>query len=68
MLQYRQLKGATPKEKEILIMMYFYEIRNTKTYETCEVVAKDYATACKQRGWKPKDCRCVWKASVENGY
>jgi hypothetical protein len=49
-------------------MMYFYEIRNTKTQETYETTAKNFATACKERGWKPRHCRCVWKASVENGY
>ena len=49
-------------------MMYFYEIKNTNTQETCEITAKDFATACKQRGWKPQNCRCIWKASTENGY
>ena len=49
-------------------MMYFYEIKNTKTQETCEITARDFATACKQRGWKPQNCRCIWKASTEAAY
>ena len=48
--------------------MNFYEIKNTKTQEAYETTAKNFATACKQSGWRPQDCRCVWKASVENGY
>ena len=46
--------------------MYFYEIRNTKTQETAQVTAKNFATACRSIGWKPYDCRCVWKADPEN--
>ena len=48
--------------------MYFYEIKNTKTQATAETTAKNFQTACRNLGWKPKDCRCIWKASSENGY
>lgn len=46
--------------------MFFYEIRNTKTQKTAQVTAKNFATACRSLGWKPYECRCVWKASAEN--
>ena len=49
-------------------MKYFYEIKNTKTQETTENIASNFATACQGAGWKPQDCKCIWKASVENGY
>ena len=48
--------------------MYFYEIKNRRTQETAETTAPNFQKACQQVGWKPKDCRCIWKASPENGY
>ena len=48
--------------------MYFYEIKNTKTQATAETTAKNFQTACRNLGWKPQNCRCIWKASPENGY
>jgi hypothetical protein len=55
------------KGKE-MINMRFYEIKNTKTQQTAETAARTFAIACKQVGWKPQDCRCVWAAKVSNGY
>lgn len=52
-------------EREV-IKMFYYEIRNTKTQKTAQVIAKNFATACRSLGWKPYDCRCVWKAAPEN--
>ena len=49
-------------------MKYFYEIKNTKTQETTENIAPNFATACQGAGWRPQDCKCIWKAKVENGY
>ena len=49
-------------------MMYFYEIRNTKTQENGRGIAKNFAEICKSKGWRPQDCRCVWKAGVEAAY
>lgn len=46
--------------------MNYYEIKNTKTQETAQATAKNFATACEAQGWKPQHCRCVWKAKVEN--
>ena len=46
--------------------MYFYEIRNRKTQENAQLIAKDFTTACRHLGWKPQECRCVWKANPEN--
>jgi hypothetical protein len=48
--------------------MKFYEIKNTKTQKTAEATAKNFAAACQAIGWKPKDCRCVWRASLEASY
>ena len=48
--------------------MSFYEIKNTKTQETFETTARNFAAACYQKGWKPQECRCVWKASTEAAY
>ena len=45
-------------------MMYFYEIRNTKTQENGRGIAKSYTEICKAKGWRPQDCRVIWKASV----
>jgi hypothetical protein len=52
-------------EREV-IKMFYYEIRNTKTQETAQATAKNFATACRSLGWKPYECRCVWKANPEN--
>lgn len=46
-------------------MMHFYEIRNTKTQENGRGIAKNFTEICKVHGWRPQDCRCVWKASVD---
>lgn len=48
--------------------MFFFEIRNVKTQQAAEATAKNFATACQSIGWKPRECRCVWRSSVENGY
>lgn len=48
--------------------MYFYEIKNTKTQATAEATAKNFQIACRNLGWRTKDCKCIWKASLENGY
>ena len=46
--------------------MKFYEIKNTKTHETAQTIAKNFSEACKEQGWKPYHCRCIWKADPEN--
>ena len=46
--------------------MKFYEIRNKLTNEFAAVAATNFKAACESKGWKPKDCRCIWKAKVEN--
>ena len=46
--------------------MYCYEIKNTRTQETAQTIAKGFAEACKEQGWKPNHCRCIWKAGSEN--
>ena len=49
-------------------MMHFYEIRNTKTQENGRGIAKNFAKICKSKGWRPQDCKCVWKASIDAAY
>lgn len=49
------------KQKEITIMK-FYEIKNTKTQETAQIIAKNFSKACEEQGWKPYHCHCIWKA------
>lgn len=46
--------------------MKFYEIKNTKTQETAQTIAETFKAACKAQNWRPRDCRCVWKANPEN--
>ena len=45
--------------------MKFYEIKNKKTGEHGRGIAKTFTEICKSKGWRPQDCRCVWKASIE---
>ena len=52
------------KEKEITIMKYF-ELKNTKTQATAQVVAKNLMDAYKQVGWRPQDGRMIWKADAD---
>ena len=49
-----------------MIPMNYYEIKNIKTQETAQTTAKNFSTACKEQGWKPSNCRCIWKARTEN--
>ena len=46
-------------------MKHFYEIRNTKTQENGRGIAKSFTEICKSKGWKPKDCKLIWRAGVE---
>ena len=49
-------------------MLYFYEIFNLETFEHAQGIAHTFAEVCKAQGWKPQNCHCVWKASVEASY
>lgn len=49
-------------------MLHFYEIRNTKTQESAHGIAHSFSEICKANGWKPYECRLVWKASTEAAY
>lgn len=48
--------------------MYFYEIKNMKTQECGKGIAKNFAEVCKAYGWKPYNCKCIWKSSPEGAY
>lgn len=41
--------------------MYYFEIKNKKTQEQATATAKGMAQACAILGWKPQDCKCVYK-------
>lgn len=48
--------------------MNFYEIKNTKTQKCVKGVAKNFTEICKTLGWKPQDCKCIFKGSIEAAY
>ena len=52
------------KREEMQTMKYF-ELKNTKTQATAQVVAKNLMDAYKQIGWRPQDGRLIWKADAD---
>ena len=42
--------------------MKYFELKNTKTQATAQVVAKNLMEAYRQLGWKPQHGRLIWKA------
>lgn len=50
-------KGDTP-------MMYYYELKNTKTGHCFTATAKNTKDACAQHGYKAKECKVIYKATV----
>lgn len=46
--------------------MKYYEILNEETLEKAQGVAKSFQAMCKALGWRPQDCRLIWKAKPEN--
>lgn len=44
--------------------MKYFELKNTKTQATAQVVAKNLMDAYKQVGWKPQHGRLIWKADA----
>lgn len=45
-------------------MMYYYELKNNKTGHCFTAAAKCTKDACAQHGYKAKDCKVIYKASV----
>jgi hypothetical protein len=45
--------------------MKYFELKNTKTQATAQVVAKNLMDAYKQVGWRPQDGRLIWKADAD---
>ena len=41
-------------------------VETPETQETAQVIAKNFSEACKEQGWKPYHCRCIWAAEPEN--
>lgn len=59
--------GAGPTEniqKERITIMYYYELKNTKTGHCFTANAKNTKDACAQHGYKAKDCKVIYKASI----
>ena len=50
-------KGDTP-------MMYYYELKNTKTGHCFTATAKNTKNACAQHGYKARECKVIYKATV----
>ena len=42
--------------------MYYFEIKNTRTYECATAEGKGMAQACKAIGWKVRECKCIYRA------
>lgn len=45
-------------------MMYYYELKNNKTGHCFTATAKNTKDACTQHGYKAKDCKVIYKATV----
>ena len=45
-------------------MMYYYELKNTKTGYCFTATAKNTKEACAQHGYKAHHCKVIYKASV----
>ena len=45
--------------------MKYFELKNTKTQATAQVVAKNLMDAYMQVGWRPQDGRLIWKADAD---
>jgi hypothetical protein len=45
-------------------MMYYYELKNTKTGHCFTANAKNTKDACAQHGYKAKNCKVIYKASI----
>jgi hypothetical protein len=59
--------GAGPTEniqEERIIMMYYYELKNTKTGHCFTATAKSTKDACAQHDYKAHHCKVIYKASV----
>ena len=61
--EYMKRKGNTPMKK-----LYFYEIMNTATCEQAQGIAHTFGELCKRMGWKPQDCKVIWKGSPDAAY
>ena len=46
--------------------MFYYEIKDTKTGKQFQATAKNFQQACEINGHKVRDCKCIWKANIEN--
>ena len=46
--------------------MRYYEIRIKETNELKTTIAKNFAEACKNIGYKPSKCKQIWRANAEN--
>ena len=45
-------------------MMYYYELKNNKTGHCFTTTAKCAKDACAQHGYKAKNCKVIYKATV----
>jgi hypothetical protein len=45
--------------------MFYFEIKNNRTGECANTTASNMTQACAKMGWKPWDCKCVYRAKEE---
>ena len=46
-------------------MLNYYEIKNRITGEAGETFARTFSQACRSLGWKPQECKCIWKSEPD---
>ena len=44
--------------------MYYYEILNRETLEKAQGQAKSMRAMCESLGWRPQDCKCIYRARL----
>ena len=48
--------------------LHFYEIINRETLEQAQGIAYTFGELCQRLGWRPQDCKVVWKGSPDAAY
>ena len=45
--------------------MYYFEILNRETLEKAQGQASSMRAMCENLGWRPQDCKCIYRAPIE---
>lgn len=46
--------------------MSYYEIKHRKTQTNFQATAKNYTEACATHGYKPQECKLIWRTDAKN--